>query len=85
MMNQVMNTIYERRAVRRYKSKPITKEQIDELIAAGCMAPSALNSQDWQFYILADREMIRHFGHEIGKLAFKEIGHMSLKDVIKSS
>jgi len=84
-MSQVINTIYERRAVRKYKTTEVKKEQIDAVIAAGCMAPSALNSQDWKFYILTDRELIRHFGHEIGKLAFKEIGHMNLKDVIKSS
>ena len=40
-------TIYERRAVRRYKDKPVDRKLIEQVLDAGRMAPSAMNKQPW--------------------------------------
>jgi nitroreductase len=37
-MNEVIKTIFERRAVRKYKDKPVSKEIIEQLLNAGRMA-----------------------------------------------
>ena len=38
-----------RRSVRRYKPDPIAMEDLQEILAAGAAAPSAINLQHWYF------------------------------------
>ena len=45
--NETLKTIYERRAVRAYQDKSVSKEIIEQLLDAGRMAPSAINKQPW--------------------------------------
>ena len=42
-MNDTLKTIYERRAVRKYKDKAVTKSMLDEIINAGKMNREGLN------------------------------------------
>jgi len=84
-MNEVIKTIYERRAVRKYKKTPVSKDTIEQLIAAGCMAPSAMNKQPWKFYVLTEKSKIHLFSTEIAHIAFKEIKHTNITDAIKMS
>ena len=44
-MNEAMKTLYERRSIRRYQSKQITREELDAVIRAGVCAPSGKNGQ----------------------------------------
>ncbi len=84
-MNDILKNIYERRAVRKYKNISINREVIDQLIAAGTMAPSAMNRQPWKFYVLTDHEKIRAHSKEIAHVAMGEIKHISVKDALKMS
>jgi nitroreductase len=68
-MNETLKTIYERRAVRTYLDKPVSKELIEQLLDAGRMAPSAINKQPWKFYVVTKKETIKLFSDEIGKVA----------------
>ena len=68
---ETIRTIYERRAVRKYKDKPVERELIEEVIEAGMMAPSAINKQPWKFYILTDKATIKTFSKEIAGVALK--------------
>lgn len=82
-MNDTLKNIYERRAVRKYKSMPVANELIDQLIAAGCMAPSAMNKQPWKFYVLTDKEKIKLFSKEIGHLAIRMMKSINIKEIAK--
>jgi len=82
-MNDVIQNIYRRRAVRRYKDIVVEKALIDEVIAAGKMAPSAKNEQSWKFYVLTDRENIARLCKEIAHVAYRFLKDMSLKEVAK--
>lgn len=44
-MNEAMKTLYERRSIRRYQSKQITREELDAVVRAGVCAPSGKNRQ----------------------------------------
>lgn len=44
-MNEAMKTLYERRSIRRYQSKQITREELDAVVRAGVCAPSGKNGQ----------------------------------------
>jgi nitroreductase len=82
-MNDILKNIYERRAVRKYKDMPLSKELVDILLDAGRMAPSAMNRQPWKFYVLTNTGKIKTFSKEIAGLAVKELKHVSLKDAAK--
>lgn len=45
MNNETLSTILTRRSVKKYKSDPISKEILDQIIEAGLRAPSSLNRQ----------------------------------------
>ncbi len=82
-MNQVIENIYQRRAVRKYKDVSVDREIIDELIMAGKMAPSAMNKQPWKFYVLTDPERIKKISKDIEKLALKKMKEHSVKEFAK--
>ena len=44
-MNEAMKTLYERRSIRRYQCKQITREELDAVVRAGVCAPSGKNGQ----------------------------------------
>lgn len=82
--NATLKTIYERRAVRKYKKMPVEKASIEDLLNAGRMAPSAMNQQAWKFYILSNPEMIKTYSKEIMKVAAKDFLKKGLKQIIQS-
>ncbi len=53
-MNQIIENIQSRRAVRQYDPKPVPKDVIQQIINAGNEAPSACNAQGWRFVVVTD-------------------------------
>ena len=51
-----LELLHSRRSVRKFKNKPLTKEQILKIIEAGVTAPSSLNKQPWNFVVVQDSE-----------------------------
>ena len=49
---ELYEAIKKRRAVREFKSDPINENVIARIMDAAIWAPSALNSQNWKFYVL---------------------------------
>lgn len=82
--NRVLQTIYDRRAVRKYNGITVDRIIIDQLIDAARMAPSAMNRQPWKFYVVTDKEFLQAASKEIAKVALKQIAKISLKDIGKS-
>lgn len=56
-MNEILNTIKERRSVRAYEPKKVPKEVIHSIIDAGNNAPSGMNSQPWRFVVVEDETL----------------------------
>ena len=55
-MNQL---IKDRRSIRKYqKNKPVTKEQLNQLLEAAMAAPSARNTRPWEFIAITKREIL---------------------------
>jgi nitroreductase len=71
LMNETLKTIYQRRAVRKYKDRPVDKKLIEQIIDTGRMAPSAMNRQLWKFYVLTDKKLIGSLSPAIVKIANK--------------
>lgn len=55
-----MNTLIEnRRSIRKFQpGKPVTKEQLKQLLEAAMHAPSACNSRPWEFIAVTKREIL---------------------------
>jgi nitroreductase len=68
---ETIETIYERRAVRKYKDSLVDINLIGKVLDAGRMAPSAMNKQPWQFYVLTNKETIQAFSREIAGVMMK--------------
>jgi len=51
--------IENRRSIRKFKSdKPVTREQLDRLLEAAMLAPSACNTRPWEFIAITSREIL---------------------------
>ena len=53
-----MEEIYTRRSIRKYTGESIDNEQIKEIIKAAMNAPSGMNQQPWQFWVIDDKTII---------------------------
>jgi nitroreductase len=52
-----IDLIQKRQSDRRYTDKTVNREIINRCISAGCLAPSASNSQPWKFIIIDEPEL----------------------------
>jgi nitroreductase len=48
--------LLSRRSIRKYKKIPVPEEIINNILEAGRLAPTAVNSQPWHFIILKEQE-----------------------------
>jgi nitroreductase len=55
----LLKVIKERRSIRAYKSDPVPKESIEEILRLSIHAPSAINLQPWEFIVVTGEEKER--------------------------
>lgn len=65
MNQEVLKAIAERRSIRSYKADPVSREQLDQLLAAAVQAPSARNSQPWHFSVVRDEKLLTIINQEV--------------------
>ncbi len=63
--NPVFKTIFERRSVRSFLDKAVSKEDIEAVVRAGLYAPSGRNRQDWQFTIVVKKEQLEKLNNAV--------------------
>lgn len=51
--------ILSRVSVRRYTDVPVTDEEISAILHAAMSAPSAVNRQPWEFFVVDDPELLK--------------------------
>lgn len=54
----MLELLYKRRSIRKYKDKEIEKEKIDKIIEAALLSPSGRRLRPWEFIIVNDKEKI---------------------------
>ena len=57
-MNPILETIFRRRSIRKYTGQPLNQETITLLLQAAMAAPTACNSQPWEFVVVTEPEML---------------------------
>lgn len=55
-INEMIETIYARRSIRKFQGRPVEKEKLETLLKAAMAAPSAMNSRPWEFIVLTQPE-----------------------------
>lgn len=55
--NQVINTIMERRSIRKYAAQPVAKDTMEIVLNCGINAPNAMNRQSWEIRVV---DMTKH-------------------------
>ena len=63
--NPVLESIYNRRSIRKYKDQNLSKDQVDSLVKAALISPSAMNMQPWHLTVLTDRSTILDWEKDI--------------------
>ena len=58
-MQNTIDTIYDRRSVRKYIDKEVNPDLVDEILRAAMFAPSGCNKQPWHFVVFNDRNVIK--------------------------
>ena len=53
----IINIIKSRVSIRKYKSKPVPKEVLEDIVKCGIYAPCGFNGQDWAFVVITDQHM----------------------------
>jgi len=66
---EVEECILSRRSVRNYKNKPVPEDDVQKLLKAGAMAPSAMNRQPVRFIIITNKEKIRELSDKVKEKA----------------
>ncbi|MBR5061351.1 MAG: nitroreductase family protein, partial [Prevotella sp.] len=58
LSNEVINTIMQRRSIRKYLDKPVEHEKLEALVRCGINAPSGMNRQPWLLRVVESQELI---------------------------
>ena len=56
--NDVIKTIMERRSIRKYQDKPVSRDILQTLVECGVNAPNAVNRQQWQVRVVDNASYI---------------------------
>jgi len=62
----IFSAMKERRSVRAYQEKPVSRKDIEAVIASAGLAPSAINLQPWEFIVTYGEEKDR-LAHRLKK------------------
>ena len=59
-MNSKLDFIFNRRRIRKFTAKAVSKKNITELLEAAMAAPSACAKDPWRFIVVRNRGNLRH-------------------------
>ncbi len=77
--SKTIELIKSRVTVRHYKDEAPTKEEINKVLEAALLAPSACNRQPWHYHVITDRAVIM----EISNAAVEAAGTEMIKKVME--
>lgn len=55
----MMNILYRRRSIRKYKATKLDAATVQQLIKAALLSPSSRGLQPWQFVVVEDAELLK--------------------------
>jgi len=67
MRNVVLETIFQRRSIRKYKAKQVPRKMIYQIVEAAQRAPTACGMQTYSFILITKKKVRRKISQAIGK------------------
>ena len=64
--NQVINTIMERRSIRKYKPQAVERDKMDIILKCGINAPNGQNKQSWEVRVVDNPELMEAMKEAMG-------------------
>lgn len=74
--------IKTRRSIRKFKDTPVKRQDIEACIEAARLAPSACNSQPWQFIVFDDKEAKDKFADSVFTGVYSSCRHLANSPVL---
>ena len=71
----VIEAINKRKSIRGFKSDPVSKEVLSKILESACRAPSAMNTQPWEFIVVTGDVLNRLRTAIVDRLNQKEQMH----------
>ena len=65
--NQVVNTILERRSIRKYKPQAVERDKMDLILKCGINAPNGQNKQSWEVRVVDNPELLNAMKEAMAK------------------
>jgi nitroreductase len=59
MKNEIIDAIFQRRSIRKFAEQPVEHEKVQLMLQAAMAAPSASNTQPWEFVVVDDPEVLK--------------------------
>jgi len=81
---QLVRLMASRRSCRNYTAKSVDRSMLEDLVKIGTTAPSATNSQDWNFTILPERKDVVAYGNHVVDF-FRKISKLAANPVIRNT
>jgi nitroreductase len=82
-MNETLNTIKNRRSIRKYTAEQVGEEALQAILEAGQYAPSAMNQQSWHFTVVQNAAVLQKL-NEACKAAFQGSGNKAFAERAKA-
>jgi len=71
----LFDAITGRTSIRRFKDQPVPEEDINRILDAGRLAPSANNTQPWSFLVIKDRKTLAAMAEAVRAMIDRMIPH----------
>ncbi len=82
--SQLVRLMASRRSCRNYAKRAVDKAMLEDLVKIGTTAPSATNSQGWNFTILPERKDVVAYGNYIIEF-FRKVNKLANNFVIRNT
>ncbi len=66
---EAVENILKRRSIRKYTDKKIDAETMHKLLECGMSGPTCVNSRDWAFIVVDDKELLKGLSQCNGRVA----------------
>lgn len=79
--NETLRNIMGRRSCRKFEDRPVPRDVLETIVSAGRAAPTAMNRQELNFYVMTDPAAVERLGSETMALASMPHLHARVKDL----
>ncbi|WP_409199932.1 nitroreductase family protein [Methanobrevibacter sp. DSM 116169] len=82
-MKDIFDVINNRRSTRSYKEEQIKDDEIEKILDAGFMAPTARAAKPWHFTVIQNKDLLKYINESSLKI-MSESGDEFLESIAKS-